>query len=82
MGRNQDSYVKLTKKVFDKRYPDLFLCGIDCVEKHNLDPSTLSWYPDGYTIFISIKNSFGHNISGIENFLESILGEEIIISIH
>ena len=82
MGRNQDSYIKLVKKVCDKRYPDLVLCGIDCVEKHNLDPATLSWYPDGYTIFISIKNSFGHNISGIENFLESILGEEIIISIH
>jgi hypothetical protein len=82
MGRNQDSYIKLVKKVCDKRYPDLVICGIDCVEKYNLDPATLSWYPDGHTIFISIKNSFGHNISSIENFLESISGEEIIISIH
>jgi hypothetical protein len=82
MGRNQDSYIKLAKKVCKKTYPDLVLSGVDCVERHNLDPLTLSWYPDGYTIFISIKNSFGRNISDIEYFLESILGVEIIISIH
>lgn len=82
MGRDKDSYIKLAKKVCTKKYPDLVICGIDCVEIHNLDPLTLSWYPDGYTMFISIKNNFNYNVFDVEQFVGSVLGVEIVININ
>jgi hypothetical protein len=82
MGRNKDSYINLLKKICKKNYPNLIIDRIECVETNKFDYLTNSWIPDGHTIFISTKNNHGYNIFEVENFIESVLGAEIVISIH
>ena len=81
MGRNKDSYIKLLRKVCEKYYPDLTLDRIECVETNRFDHLSNSWISDGYTMFVSIKRNPIYNIFDIEQFIESVLGVEVVVSV-
>lgn len=53
---------------------------IECVETSNFDHKTNSWTPYGYCIFISVKQNIEYNRYDMENFIESIMGSELIIT--
>lgn len=82
MGRDKESYINLFKKVCKKNYPELAVNRIECVETNMFDHLTGSWVSDGYTIFISIKDKSGYNIFEIEDFIECILGVQVVVTIH
>lgn len=82
MGRSKDSYIKLFKKVCEKYYPNLIIDRIECVETNKFDHLTNSWSPNGYTMFLSIKNNSVYNIFDIEQFIESVLGVEVVVSVN
>jgi hypothetical protein len=61
-------------------YPNLILDRIECVETSNFNHKTNSWAPYGYCIFISVKQNIEYNRYDIENFIESIIDSEVIIT--
>jgi len=80
MSNNKESYIKYVKKICEKYYPNLILGGIECVETSNFEHETKSWTPYGYCIFISVKQNIEYNRYDMENFIESVIGSEVIIT--
>jgi hypothetical protein len=80
LPNNKESYIKYVKKICKKYYPNLILDMIECVETSNFDHKTNSWTPYGYCIFISVKQNIEYNRYDMENFIESIMGSELIIT--
>ena len=80
MIKNNESHIKYVKKICGKYYPNLILDRIECVEKSNFNKITNSWNQDDYCIFISVKQNIEYNRYGMEKFIESIMGSEVIIT--
>jgi len=80
MSKNKESYIKYVKKICKMYYPNLILDRIECVEISKFDHKTNSWISNGYSIFITVKQNIEYNRYDMENFIESMMGSEIIIT--
>jgi hypothetical protein len=80
MLENKESYIKYVKKICKKYYPNLILDNIECVEISKFDHETNSWISNGYSVFITSKQNIEYNRYNMENFIESIMGSEVIIT--
>ena len=77
MGK--DKYKRLIEKICKSGFPSIEISRIEVVETNQFIDG--EWKKFGNCIFLSVKNNQNYNKWDIESFVESMTGDEVIVTL-